>query len=126
MRLLVVLLIIFAVIVSFGFWTNHMLRESAGEMLQKIEQIEQGLENNQWEQARTGTDELEETWDKKANWWPTVLDHQEIDNIEFSMAKTREYIKTENASLSWGQLSELKLMIGHIPEKESINLKNLF
>ncbi len=126
MRLLVVLLIIFAVIVSFGFWTNHMLQASAGVMLQKIEQIEQGLENNQWEQARTGTDELEETWDKKANWWPTVLDHQEIDNIEFSMAKTREYIKTENASLSWGQLSELKLMIGHIPEKESINLKNLF
>lgn len=126
MRLLLVLLIIFAIMVSFSFWTNHLLQASADEMLQKIEQIEQGLENNQWEQARAGTDELEETWDKKANWWPTVLDHQEIDNIEFSMAKTREYITTENASLSWGQLSELKLMIGHIPEKESINLKNIF
>ena len=65
-----VLLIIFAVIVSFGFWTNHMLRASAGVMLQKIEQIELGLENNQWEQARTGTNELEETWTKQAGGQP--------------------------------------------------------
>lgn len=126
MRLLLVLLIIFAIIVSFSFWTNHMLQASADEMLQNIEQIEQGLNINLWEQALSGTDKLEETWDKKANWWPAVLDHQEIDNIEFSLAKTREYITTKNTSLSWGQLSELKLMIRHIPEKESINLKNIF
>jgi hypothetical protein len=113
-------------IISFSFWTNHLLQASAGEMLQNIEQIEQGLENNQWDQAQAKTDELEKTWEKKANWWPAVLDHQEIDNIEFSMAKTKEYITTKNDSLSWGQLSELKLMIRHIPDKESLKLKNIF
>lgn len=121
-----VLLIIFALIISFSLWTNHMLQASAGEMLQKIAQIEQGLENNQWEQARADTIELEETWDKQAKWWPAFLDHQEIDNIEFCMAKAREYIATKNTSLSWGQLSELKLMIKHIPEKESLSLQNIF
>ncbi len=126
MRLLVTLLVIFALIVSFGFWTNHMLQASADEILQKIAQIEQGLENDQWELARTAAGELEETWDKKAKWWPTVLHHQEIDNVEFSMAKTREYIATENIPLSWAQLSELKLMIKHIPEKESLSLQNIF
>ncbi|MDD4335270.1 MAG: DUF4363 family protein, partial [Desulfotomaculaceae bacterium] len=33
---------------------------------------------------------------------------------------------TKNTSLSWGQLSELKLMIKHIPEKESLSLQNIF
>lgn len=126
MRLLLALLIIFAMIISFSFWTNHMLQASAGEMLQRIEQIEQGLEKNQWEQAREMADGLEKTWEKKADWWPAVLDHQEIDNIEFSMAKTKSYISTKDVSLSRGQLSELKLMIVHIPEKESLKLKNIF
>jgi len=126
MRLMLVLISILAVIISFSFWTNHLLQASADEMLQSITEIEQVLLNNEWEQARIKTDEMEKTWDKIAGWWPAVLDHQEIDNIEFSMAKTKEYITAKDASLSWGQLSELKLMISHIPEKESLKIINIF
>ncbi|MFA4884631.1 MAG: DUF4363 family protein [Desulfotomaculaceae bacterium] len=125
MRLLLALLIIFAAVISLGFWTNHLLQASASELLQNIGQIEQGLERNQWDKAYAQTAELEKVWDKKAKWWPTVLDHSEIDNIEFSMAKVKEYVATKNTALSRGQLSELKLMIKHIPEKETIRLKNI-
>ncbi|OPY59815.1 MAG: hypothetical protein A4E55_00004 [Pelotomaculum sp. PtaU1.Bin035] len=125
MRLLSVLLIIFAVVVSLGFWTNHLLQASASELLQNIERIEEGLERNQWDDAYAQITELEKAWDKKAKWWPTVLDHQEIDNIEFSMAKAKEYVAKKDIALSWGQLTELKLMIQHIPEKEAIRLKNI-
>ncbi len=125
MRLLLALLIIFAAVISLGFWTNHLLQASAGELLQNIGQIEQELERNQWDEAYAQTTELEKVWDEKAKWWPTVLDHSEIDNIEFSMAKAKEYVATKNTALSWGQLSELKLMIKHIPEKEAIRLKNI-
>lgn len=125
MRLLSALLIIFAAVVSLGFWTNHLLRTSAGELAQHIEQIEQELERNQWDEACAQTAELEEAWDKKAKWWPTILEHQEIDNIEFSMAKVKEYVAKKDTALSWGQLKELKLMIKHIPEKEAIKLQNI-
>lgn len=125
MRLLLALLIIFAAVISLGFWTNHLLQASASELLQNIGQIEQGLERNQWDMAYAQTTELEKAWDEKAKWWPTVLDHSEIDNIEFSMAKVKEYVATKNTALSRGQLSELKLMIKHIPETEAIELKNI-
>lgn len=125
MRLMLALLVIFAAIVSLGLWTNHLLQVSADELLKNIEQVTQGIENNQWDEAYAQIIELEKTWDKKAKWWPTVLDHQEIDNIEFSMARVREYVATKNTPLSRGQLSELKLMIKHIPEKETIRLGNI-
>ena len=126
MRLLASLLAILLVVLAAGFWTNHSLQQSTKDLSRQIERVSQEIKQEQWEAAQKQNQHLEKTWQEKARWWPIILDHQEIDNIEFSMAKTREYIKTENASLSWGQLSELKLMIGHIPEKESINLKNLF
>ncbi|MCG9967196.1 DUF4363 family protein [Pelotomaculum terephthalicicum JT] len=125
MRLLSALLIIFTAVIALGFWTNHRLQASADELMRNIEQIEQRLESNQWDEAYARTDELEETWENKAKWWPTVLDHQEIDNIEFSMARIKEYIARRDTALSWGQLAELKLMINHIPEKEAIRLKNI-
>ncbi|NLJ75905.1 MAG: DUF4363 family protein [Peptococcaceae bacterium] len=126
MRLLVVLTIIFVAILSFGFWTNHLLQDATDEMVHKITQIEQALEESQWEQALANTDELEETWKEKTKWWPSFLDHQEIDNIEFTMTKTREYIAKENTPLSWAHLAELKLMIKHVPKKESLTIENIF
>ncbi|OPX87150.1 MAG: hypothetical protein A4E53_02610 [Pelotomaculum sp. PtaB.Bin104] len=126
MRLLLTLLAIFAAVVALGFWTNQQLEVSAGELLQNIEQIEEDLESNQWDQAYAQTAELEKSWEKEAKWWPVVLDHQEIDNIEFSMAKAREYVAKKDTALTWGQLTELKLMINHIPEKEAVRLKNIF
>lgn len=125
MRLLISLLIIFAAIVTLGFWTNHSLKVSTDELLGNIEQVVQGIENNRWDTANTQTMELENNWDKKASWWPTVLDHQEIDNIEFAMAKVREYVATRDTALSRGELSELRLMLKHIPEKEAIRLRNI-
>lgn len=54
------------------------------------------------------------------------LDHQEIDNIQFTMTKTREYIANENTPLSCAHLAELKLMIKHVPKKESLTIENIF
>ncbi len=125
MRLLVILLVILTAIVSLGFWTNNSLNTSTDELLQSIEKVAQELENNNWDSAYQRTLELENTWEEKAKWWPMVLDHQEIDNIEFAMAKVKEYIATQNIALSWGQLSEIELMIKHIPEKEAITIKNI-
>lgn len=125
MRLLLTLLVIFVAIVSLGFWSNHLLKVTTDEMLGNIEQVTQGIENNHWDAAYAQTVQLEKTWDKKANWWPTVLDHQEIDNIEFAMARVREYVATKDTALSRGQLSELQLMFKHIPEKESVSLRNI-
>lgn len=125
MRLLIILFIIFVAAVSLGFWTNHSLGSSASELLQSVEQITQGVEKNQWDVAYNQTVELEKTWDKKAKWWPTVLDHSEIDNIEFALARVKEYVATQNTALARGELSELKLMIKHIPEKEAISIKNI-
>ncbi len=119
------LLVVFVAAVTLGFWTNHKLVASTGDLLENIEMIEIGLENKQWGEARRQTDDLGKMWDEKASWWPTVLDHQEIDNIEFAMSRLKEYIGNQNAALSWGQLSELKLMIKHIPEKEAVTVKNI-
>jgi len=126
MRLLTTLLIIFVAVITLGFWTNDQLTDSANELLLDVDKIHEEVNTQHWDSASEHTEELEQNWDRKGKWWPALLDHQEIDNIDFAMAKNKEYIAAKNVPLAMGQLSELRQMIKHIPQKVTINLTNIF
>jgi hypothetical protein len=119
------LLIVFAGIVALGVWSNHMLEATTGDLLEKIDNISQSVEHKEWDRAGESTSGLEKTWRERAGWWPVLLEHQEMDNIEFSLARIKEYVSSRDTALSKGQLSELREMVGHIPEKEAVTLKNI-
>ncbi|MEG6615586.1 DUF4363 family protein [Peptococcaceae bacterium 1198_IL3148] len=125
MRLLVSLILIFSIFIGLGAWSNHALTTSAKEFAKEIDIIVVTAQQDQWDAAYQKIQHLRKRWDKQAAWWPIILDHQEIDNIEFALVKTAEYIKSNNKELSFGQLAELKLMIEHIPEKEAVTITNI-
>jgi len=125
MRTLIALVITLGIIVGISFWTENLLEQSAGFMVKRIDKISAEIRNNNWLEATKHTGELEKTWQEQKGWWPMILDHQEIDNIDFAMAQVKEYIANHDKPLALGQLSELKLMIEHIPRKEAVNLENI-
>lgn len=125
MRLLAALLIIFAGVVVLGGWTNYKLEVTTGDLLKTIDSLDRAIEKKDWDRAGEGTARLEKSWEEKAGWWPVLLDHQEMDNIEFSLSRIKEYVSSHDLSLSRGQLAELREMIRHIPEKEAVTLKNI-
>lgn len=126
MRFLLILLVVFSMVVSLSFWSNHMLKVSTVKLMKSIDEVVRDIEKGNWEGARQKMTGLEKDWDREAGWWPTLLDHQEMDNIEFAMARVEKYVETRDTALSLGQLSELKLMLRHIPEKEALSVKNIF
>jgi hypothetical protein len=94
-------------------------------MVTQIDKVATEIKDDRWVEAEGHTEELEKAWGQQVGWWPIILDHQEIDNIEFSLAKIKEYVANQDKPLSLGQLSELKLMVEHIPRKEAVNLENI-
>lgn len=125
MKLFTSLLVIFGIVIATGLWVNNSLEKSADALAQNIRQVTEEVEGDRWQKADQQVETLEKEWNRVGSWWPVVLDHQEIDNIEFSLAKLKEYVAEKDRVLSLGQLSELKLMILHLPEREAITLKNI-
>lgn len=125
MRLLISLLIILSFIVGLGFWANNSLQASTQQLTEQIETVILEIKDSNWEAAARETAELESGWDKSARWWPVFLDHQEMDNIEFSLARVKAYVNSHDSALALGQLEELSLMLKHIPEKEALSIKNI-
>jgi hypothetical protein len=125
MRLLGSIVVILVLILIAGFWTNHALKISTNDLIRQIDLVSLEIKSNHWQSAKLQTEKLEKDWEKEAKWWPVFLDHQEMDNIDFSMAGVKEYVASQNNALSLGQLSETRLMIEHIPRKEAVNLENI-
>src|SRR5690554_6941931 len=125
MRLLVILSIVLMAFIGLGIWSNHALTSTAEEFSNEIDNVVLATEQHQWDDASKKTRELRKEWNKQAAWWPIILDHQEIDNIEFTLVKIEEYIKNNNIELSLAHLAELKLMIKNIPENEAVTIKNI-
>ncbi len=126
MRLLATLAVILALVIGMGAWFNHSLQTSSDDLTGQIKLLSSTIRQQDWETAVKHSEKLEKLWEQKAKWWPVFLDHQEMDNIEFSLARVKEYVTSQDDALSLGQLSELKLMIEHIPRKEAVNLENIF
>lgn len=126
MRLLLSIIVTVALIIAGGLYINHQLRLSSEQLVGQIEQVSEAIKHNDWPVAARETDRLEQVWEQQAGWWPVFFEHYEMDNIEFSMAKSKEYVDSQDAALSLGQLSEIKLMIEHMPRKEAVSLDNVF
>ncbi|HEX3012034.1 MAG TPA: DUF4363 family protein [Syntrophomonadaceae bacterium] len=125
MRLVASIIVLIGLIISGGLWTNHALQISTDHLTRQIQQVNSEIKQDSWEAAGRQTIRLEKMWKKEAKWWPVVLDHQEMDNIDFSLARVKEYVASRNSSLALGQLSEVKIMLEHIPKKEAVTLENI-
>lgn len=125
MRFVAVLLILLAVVVGFGVWTVKALQGTAEELAVRIDHMQALVKREQWREAEQELDGLSGHWNKSKKWWTTVVDHREIDNIDFSIVRIREYLWAEDEELALGEAAALKKMIEHIPEKESFTLENI-
>lgn len=126
MRLLSGIIITVAIIIAGGFYVNHQLRQTSEQLVTQIVLVNEAIEQGDWNAAAAETDELDQVWEEQAGWWPVFFEHDEMHNIEFSMAKFKAYVDCHNVDLSLGQLSEIRLMIEHMPGKEEVILDNIF
>lgn len=125
MRLLTVLMAILISVVIGGVWTNHQLDKTSDLLLKNIEIISMDISLGDWKSAMDNTAKLEKDWQKEGSWWPIIMDHQEMDNIEFTIARFKGYMMSRDYALSKGEITVLKTMIEHIPIKERITIKNI-
>jgi hypothetical protein len=111
---------------AFSFASSFYLSHSASKIDYQIRKVEANSRANNWTNANLELINLEKEWKKSSNTWAMLIDHVEIDNIDNSLTRMKEYIKAKNSVLSLGELANLKQYVNHIPQKESFSFNNVF
>jgi hypothetical protein len=126
MKTLIASLVLFAVLLGFGTFSYFYIDHTAKQLVTKVKLVEQNGYKEDWQQAEQEFSALHEKWNTASSKWTALVDHQELDNINISLAKVGEYIKAKDMPGFRSEVAELKLLIRHIPEKEAVNMKNVF
>lgn len=125
MKPLVYSSIIIIAIIAFGAFTINMLKNEAENFHTVLIELEKNIYAEEWEKAKTIGETIEKQWDKNKKIWPMLIDHFEIDNVNINLAELQAYILSNDKTESLSRLAALKVLIKHIPERESFIIQNI-
>ncbi|MCX7709940.1 MAG: DUF4363 family protein [Clostridia bacterium] len=118
--------IIIAMILGISFFTMRTLRITSEELDSHIIKVEDSIKAGDWEKAKEELKNVEDSWSRTEKTWTKLLDHFEIDNIDTTLIRLSRFIDSNDKPLALGEAAALKQYVNHIPEKESLLLKNIF
>jgi hypothetical protein len=125
MKKFIIALIVLIAILSTSVMSIKSFKKSSNEIVAMVEITYDLVTNHRWKEASDEISKVETKWNKTENFWAMLIDHMEIDCIEESLTKSKNYIETQNISLSLAELDTLKFAVEHIYKKELVNLKNV-
>jgi hypothetical protein len=126
MRLLIIILIGLILFLGLCIYSEIWLSNSTLELVAEIEQLEDYLKNDKWEEANSLLLTTQKKWSEIEKQWDIFVDHREMDEIDLALAKLNKYIEIENADFALIEISALKHFVLNISKKESFNLRNIF
>jgi dihydroorotase len=126
MKKLILSLILLVIITAAGILSIRYFKSSSDYVVKDIDKTAALVRQNNWKDAQTQISNIDKEWKSTEKTWSLLTDHIEVDNIEMSLKKSKEFIETLNPSQALAELESLKFMVEHIYEKEQINLKNIF
>jgi ribosomal protein S20 len=123
---LIIIISLTILIVAGGAITLYVLSSESQRLDDSLSSLGEAIENGNWDNASKNLKEFHSKWDRTSSLWSMLVDHYEIDNIELLLSQLASYVKNKNRNDALSSVSSLKTLIKHIPDKESLSLKNVF
>ncbi|MEA4960722.1 DUF4363 family protein [Lutispora sp.] len=125
MKPLLYTIILTLAIIGSGIFTINMLKKDAEILYDFVLEMESDIMSEKWDDAGEKGDKLHNQWKKYKKVWPMLIDHLEIDNLDIHISELESFLISRDKTQALSKLSILKLLVKHIPEKESFTLQNI-
>ncbi len=126
MRALIVsTLIIIVLIASWGILVSYTDKNIHDLMNTIEEEILISLYAEDFDKAADQFSELSKKWHKQKKVYSFFFNAKEINDADFSIARTKEYIHAKNVPLAAGELNCIKEQLKFLHSNELLTLDNL-
>lgn len=117
--------LLLAIIIGTGIFSTRILASTSDKLQQQIAEVENSIASENWEKAEESIKNVEINWKKTEKTWAILLDHFEIDQIDNTLSRLTKYIETQDKPLALAEAEAMKKYVEHIPEKETLRMKNV-
>ena len=118
-------LLTFMIIVA-SLYTQSYLGKTSIKLEKQVHTLQVGINAEDWETVGINLDSTIIEWEQSKKTWAMLIDHLEIDNIDETLSRMKEYINARDVPSALAEASALSLYFRHIPAKESLSIENIF
>lgn len=130
MKEAIIIILVIIIVVIMGNITQNYLKKTSNEILTNLTSLKTKIkeikENNSTDSINKEIEKIIARWEEVNKNWSKVIVHEELDNIELSLLELKACIETTEFKDSLKEIDKLTFLIGHIAEKESFQIKNIF
>ncbi len=119
---LVIFILIITMVVIACIYTDSVTEE----MLQSLYRNENYISKNNWQMARTEAEYMENIWHNSQNIMVTLFNHDVIERVNLSIAKTKKTIQMRKNEDFFYESINLKLLLKSLVEQQKISIGNVF
>ncbi len=115
-------------IVLIGSWLifDSYSEEQLADFSSILEEIIPAVEDGDWDESLSMISDFSDRWHEYRKKALLFLETEEVNEIDYCLAKSEKYIKAEDISNSSGELNSLAEQIIFMYEKQDINAANIF
>ena len=118
----VILALFIILIVTSAFFVNT----STKALTSKIDLIINAVEEENWHLARSLFLQMHKQLEEKSEIFEAIYNHVEFDQILISHTRAESYIEQKWQDNALCELSQLKMLINHLAEKDKLAFYNIF
>lgn len=126
MRIPITIAILLILLLGGSYASSRFIEATTLTLDTQLDTVEQAISDQKWEVSLDALNKAQQRWDKSKSWLTILLDHQELDDIDVSIERLNKYIEAQSLALSLGELSTLRLQVGHISDSEQLTVRNIF
>lgn len=124
-KIISIISILLILIISFGIFENKILYSHSSKLNYTINNIEADVRAGNFTSARNRVDTLEKEWGTTKKLWSMLTDHAEVDSVTTALARMGTLLETGEKSEALAELSNLRELVDHIPDKYALKLENI-
>jgi len=125
MRSFYISLIIVCVIITVWFSIYNIIDNLSLQLSIQLNELEKKVQSEDWSETQILINTIEKTWKDKSKVLMLVIDHEEMEKVNLSLSKIKNYILVKDKPLTLGEIANLNFSIKHIRENESLSLQNI-
>ena len=110
-------------IATAGVWLY--LTDSAEQVCQELDGLEEAIMSEDWSRAEEVCRRAEEAWEQIRSRWAMLIDHEEMEDIDFAYVSLKGAIRREDRDEATADLTELVFFLRHAPEADRPGWENI-
>jgi hypothetical protein len=118
-------LAIVAMVTTGGILSQLYLDRSADDLAGQLELVQQAIERRDWSAGRQSFMNLEQDWGRTYSNWALLTEHLELDALELSLVRLREFIETRDEVDARAESGSAMDLIRRIPDSERLTWRNV-